>query len=83
MRRGQRISGLCSPRGDSEVEAVSWAGRAQGILFCLPRARTVVVGDSLLEARPEEGDVATLTTSTCHVLSCTYQEPPFHSTSPV
>jgi hypothetical protein len=62
------------------METASWAERAQGIPFCFSLAETLAVGDSLLEARPEEGDIATLTT--CHVLSYTYQ-PPIHSASPV
>lgn len=64
------------------LESASQARRAQAVLFCPSQAQVLGVGESPLEARPEdEAEVSALTTPTCHVLSSTYQELPSHSAS--
>lgn len=35
------------------VESASWVGKAQDALLCFSQAQVLVVGDSLLEARPK------------------------------
>lgn len=52
--RDRHSLGHCLPPGNSVVESASWAERERGDLFCFSWVQVLGVGDSLLEARPEE-----------------------------